>query len=165
MFIIFLILSFNKIKQAKETRMSNNNIKNIIFLNGDTRFNKNSFLRCQLSYFPLANIRLHRYDSFFRFILLLSGDININPGPTTVTSNSIPLNTLPFRTCGEPTMPSEVNSLDCCKGHNNSKWKIFLRKDLHILHLNINSVLAKIDEIRFIAKQSNASKLELVNLN
>ena len=153
LFIIFLILSFNKIKQAKETRMSYNNIKNKIFLNGDTRFNTNSFLRCQLSYFPLANIRLHRYDSFFRFILLLSGDININPGPTTVTNNSIPLSTLPFRTCGEPTMPSKVKSLGCCKAHNNSKWKIFLRKGLHILHLNINSVLAKIDEIRFIAKQ------------
>ena len=108
LFIIFLILSFNKIKQAKETRMSYNNIKNIIFLNGDTRFNTNSFLRCQLSYFPLANIRLHRYDSFFRFILLLSGDININPGLTTITNNSIPLSTLPFRTCGEPTMPSKV---------------------------------------------------------
>ena len=28
---------------------------------------------------------------------------------------------------------------------------------MHILHLNINRLLPKIDEIRFIAKQSNAS--------
>ena len=153
LFIIFLTLSFNKKKQAKETRMSYNNIKNTIFLNGDTRFHTNSFLRCQLFYVPLANIRLHRYDSFFRFILLLSGDININRGSTSVTNNSIPLNTLPFRNCGEPTMPSET----WAAGKH--------RKGLHILHLNINSVLAKVDEIRFIAKQSNASKLESVNLN
>ena len=31
------------------------------------------------------------------------------------------------------------------------------KKDLHILHLNVNNLLPKIDEIRFIAKQSNAS--------
>ena len=58
---------------------------------------------------------------------------------------------------GEPTMPSECNSLGCYKAHGNSKWKIFTKKGLHILHLNINSLLLKIDEIRFIAKQSNAS--------
>ena len=50
---------------------------------------KNSFLRCELLYFALANIRLHRNDSFSRFILLLLGDINVNPGPTTVNNNKI----------------------------------------------------------------------------
>ena len=54
-------------------------------------------------------------------------------------------------------MPSKYNSLGCYKAHDNSKWKIFKKKSLHILHLNINSLLPKIDEIRFIAKQSNAS--------
>ena len=54
-------------------------------------------------------------------------------------------------------MPSKCNSLGCYKAHGNSKWKIFKKKSLHILHLNINSLLPKIDEIRFIAKQSNAS--------
>ena len=37
--------------------------------------------------------------------------------------------------------------------------EVFSRKSLHILHLNINSLLPKIDEIRFIAKQSNASTI------
>ena len=160
LFIICLILLLNKIKQSKETRMSYNNVKNTIFfsinifeIQDSTR---NSFLRCQLSNFALANIRVHRYDSFFRFILLLSGNINVNLGPTTVTNNSIPLNTLPFHNCGEitPTMSSESNSLGCCKGHDSSKWKIFLKNVWHILHLNIDSLLFK---LRFIAKQSNAS--------
>ena len=98
----------------------------------------------------------HRYDSFFRLILLLSGD-NVNPGPTLVNNNSIPLNTLSFHNCDEPTMTSECN---CSKGytaHSNSKWKTFKIKGLHILHLNINSLIPKIDEIRFTANQSNAS--------
>ena len=104
LFILFLILLFSKIKQAKETRMSyNSNENTFFFLNqhlGGTRFNTEWFLSCQLSYFALANIRLHRYDSFFRFILLLLGDIKVNPGPTSVTNNIIPLDTLPFHNCG-----------------------------------------------------------------
>ena len=40
---------------------------------------QNSFLRCQIFYFALANIRLRRYDSLPRFISLLSGDITVNP--------------------------------------------------------------------------------------
>ena len=140
LFKICLILLFKKIKQAKETRMSYNNVKNtILFLitileiQDSTR---NSFLRYQLSYFALANIRLHRYDSFFRvfffflFILLFSGDINVSPGPTTITNNGIHLNTLPFHNCGEPTIPSECNSFGCYKAHDNSKWKNFFEKGL-----------------------------------
>ena len=84
---------------------------------------------------------------------------NVNLGPTTVTNNSIPLNTLPFHNSGEPTVPFECNSLGCYKANDHSKWKIFLKKGLHILHLNIKSILPKIDEIHFIAKQSNASTI------
>ena len=50
-----------------------------------------------------------------------------------------------------------TNSLGCHKAHANCKWKVFKKKGLHILHLNIESLQPKIDEIRFIAKQSNAS--------
>ena len=49
---------------------------NVLEIQDSTR---NSFLRCQRSYFALANIWLHRYDSFFKCILLFSGDINVNP--------------------------------------------------------------------------------------
>ena len=54
-------------------------------------------------------------------------------------------------------MPPECNSLGCYKVHDNSKWKISKKQGLHILHLNMNSLLSKIGEIRFIAKQSTAS--------
>ena len=85
------------------------------------------------------------------------GYVNLNPGPTTVTNNGIPLNTLPFYKCGEPNMLSERDRSVCSRAQDNSKLKIFEKKGLHILHLNIDSLLPKIDEIRYVAKQSNAS--------
>ena len=81
---------------------------------------QNSFLKFQFSYYTFSNIQSHRYDSFFRFILLLLGDINVNPGQTTLNNNKIPLNTPPFYNCNEPTMSSECNSSDCYKEHDNS---------------------------------------------
>ena len=36
-------------------------------------------------------------------------------------------------------------------------WKSFQCKGVHIIHLNVYSLLPKIDEIRFIAKKSAAS--------
>ena len=80
-----------------------------------------------------------------------------DPVPTIVTNNSVHLNIRPIHNCGEPTMPSKCNSSGCYKAHDNSKWKHFKKKGLHILHLNINSLAPRTDEIRFIAKQSNAS--------
>ena len=67
--------------------------------------------------------RKHSVTQVFGY--MLSGDINVNPGPTTVTNISIPLNTLPFHNYDEPTMSSESNSFGCYKAHDSSKWKIF----------------------------------------
>ena len=71
------------------------------------------------------------------FILLLLGDINVNPGPTTVNNNIAPFNTLPFHNCDNPTMPSECNSSDCFKAHDksilNSKTDI---EDYHLCRLD-----------------------------
>ena len=69
-------------------------------------------------------------------------------------------------------MSSVCNNSGCYKADDNSKWKIFKKKGLYILHLNIKSLLPKIDELRLIAKQSNAfitgaseSKLDSFILN
>ena len=86
---------------------------------------------------------------------MLLGDINVNPDTINVNNNNTPLHTLLFPNCGKPTMPPECNSSGCYKPHNNSKWIFFKKKGLHILHLNINSLLSKINEICFIEKQSN----------
>ena len=41
-----------------------------------------NILRKRLSQDALSKVHLNKYGSYFKFILLLSGDINLNPGPT-----------------------------------------------------------------------------------
>ena len=36
-------------------------------------------------------------------------------------------------------------------------WSSFNKKGLHFLHLNVNSLLPKIDEVKYIAKRTNAT--------
>ena len=57
----------------------------------------------------------------------MSGDINLNPGP--VARHQL----------------------------NDPKFENFNNKGFHLIHLNINSLLPKIDELRNIAKCSNAA--------
>ena len=40
---------------------------------------------------------------------------------------------------------------------NTTEWDIFKTKGLHLMHLNINSLLPKIDELRHMARLSNAA--------
>ena len=37
----------------------------------------------RLSQDALSKVHLNKYGSYFKFMLLMSGDINLNPGPTT----------------------------------------------------------------------------------
>ena len=146
---------FNKIKHEKVMSYINIYSTNFFSINILQRLDlrQNCYLRCQLSFFaPLENIRLHRYDSFFRFILLLWSSTNVNPYLTTLNKISIPSNKIPFHNRNEPTTTSERNSSDCHILHDNLKRKIFRKKRWHIFHMNINSLLPKIDEISFIAK-------------
>lgn len=75
--INFLVQWSKKTKQPKDTSIPYSSIKiprfafNKFF--GDTGTTRNSSLLCQLSYFALTNIQLHRHDSFFKFILLFLG--------------------------------------------------------------------------------------------
>ena len=38
-------------------------------------------------------------------------------------------------------------------------WNVFDKKGLHFLHINVNSLLPKIEEIRFIAKKSKVTMI------
>ena len=42
-------------------------------------------------------------------------------GPTKINNNKVPLNTLPFNDCNEPTMQFECDSSDCKKEHDDAK--------------------------------------------
>ena len=44
---------------------------------------------------------------------------------------------------------------------SNDTWNITEKQGMHFIHLNINSLLPKTDEIRFIAKLPNATVIGL----
>ena len=68
-----------------------------------------------------------KHHTFFRLILLLSGDINLSPGPTQIWKT----------------------------------WSVFKKQGLHFVHLNINSLLSKREELRQIAKDTNSAVIGL----
>ena len=79
-------------------------------------------------FFSISKLQYRNSNSYFNLLLLLSGDISLNPGPL----------------------------------HNNQlqpqgEWSAFNSRGLHFIHLSVNSFLPKIDELRNIAKLSNAA--------
>ena len=85
--------------------------------------NGNQYLCLQLN--CLNQIKYHKNQFLYlKFILLLSGDISLNPGP--IQNN-----------------------------HLKENWEIFQNRGPHFVHLNMNSLLPKIDELREIVKISN----------
>ena len=70
--------------------------------------------------------------SFHHILFILSGDISLNPGPVD-------------------------NSQSSCS----HEWNVFKAKGIHLIHLNVNSLLPKIDEIRYIAALTNIAIIEI----
>ena len=69
------------------------------------------------------NFKYRNLNSYFHLLVLLSGDISLN------------------------LVPNHQHKLQCL-----SKWNIFKSRGLQFIHLNINSLLPKIEELRIIAK-------------
>jgi hypothetical protein len=147
------------------------------------------------SIFAMSKLRLTNYESFFKYLLLLSGDIALNPGPTYPCSDCnksvrvgvfcktcnkwihrdceglsnrdlrklqmVPSEELDFvcKICkalpfyNEPNLPDFDNSFQFQEEHLNNipsqdHLNFFKKKGLHFVHLNCNSLLSKIEEIR-----------------
>ena len=98
-----------------------------------------NILQKQLSQDVLSKVHLNKYESHFKSILLLSSDLNLNPGSTTPKRNDIKWELLPF-----------------CKCSFSTEW---------MDHLNVNSLLPEIDEIHYTAKLTNSSAIGLMKLN
>ena len=79
-------------------------------------------------YFALSKFKYRNKDSIFKLLLLLSGDISLNPGPSHINQTS-----------------------------DNNEWDVFKARGLHFIHININSLLPKIEELCRIACQSKAA--------
>ena len=82
-------------------------------------------------------------------MLLLSGDINLKPGPYT---DILPFsNSSLFINYSRNSLASNDENPDIEKSKN------FKKKGLHFVHININSLPPKIDELRHFAKTTDAS--------
>ena len=91
-----------------------------------------SHLHSQSVFLSVSQLMYCNSNSYHRLLLLLSGDISLNPGPF---HNLQPL--------------------------DQNEWNIFKHRGLHFLHLNINSLLPKIDELRHIARLTNATVIRI----
>ena len=80
-----------------------------------------------LNLLTLREMNFRDHTEFFRFILLLSGNINLNPGHTQISKT----------------------------------WSVFKKRGLHFVHLNINSLPFKIEELKQIAKDTNSAVIGL----
>ena len=96
-------------------------------LNANNKLHE-AFLNPQYTVLTISKLKQINNKSFYRLLIILSGDISLNPGPV-------------------------------CKHQilNTTEWDIFKTKGLHLMHLNINSLLPKIDELRHMARLSNAA--------
>ena len=76
----------------------------------------------------ITNLKDKDYNNFYQFLLLLSGDVSLNPGPVQI---------------------SLAVNINICEPLN--------KKGLHFLHININSLLSKIDELKRIVNKTKAA--------
>ena len=58
-------------------------------------------------------------------------------------------------------LPVEKTVDDSDEVPSEDNWKSFSKRGLHTIHLNINSVLSKIDQLRVIAKKSKAAVIRI----
>ena len=65
------------------------------------------------------------YNNFYQFLLPLSGDVSLNPGPVQIS------------------LAVNINI-----------WEPFNKNGLHFVHININSLLPKTDELKCIANKA-----------
>ena len=84
-------------------------------------------------YFGLNKLRIKRKKcfKFYHLLILLSGDVSLNPGPSQYLPD------------------------------NDNKFEPFRKRGLHFLHLNVNSLLSNIDELRDVAGHTKPGILEI----
>ena len=87
----------------------------------------------------ILQLKIKNNGSFLKHLLLLSGDIAVNPGPVQFPPNT------------QKGVP-ETHVKD-----NLSNFEILNKRGLHFIHVNISSILPKIEEIRHIAHAINLS--------
>ena len=113
-------------------------------------------LRKRLSQDALSKVHLSRYGSYFKFILFLSGDVNLNHGLTTPKRNDM-LWELFLSTTVVFLLSGWIMNLILCMGIAMTDVT-FKKRGMHFIHLSINRLLSK---IWYIAKLTNATVIGL----
>ena len=80
----------------------------------------------------ITNLKYKDYNNFHQFLLLLLGDVSLNPGPVQIS----------------PAVNINI-------------WEPLNKKGLRFLHNNINSLLPKIDELKWIANKIKATIIKI----
>ena len=81
-----------------------------------------------IDHFSISKLKYKTLNSFSQLLLLPSGNISLTPAAI------------------------HQGTLQCW-----NEWNVFKNRGLHFIHLNINSLLPKIEELHFIAKSTNAA--------
>ena len=207
-------------KEPSKTQHDMNNVRNKdheLFTNqyftvADTI--RSNCLNEQLSLHALSKLELSKLKSskhhwYFKYLLILSGDINLHPGPvqypSSVCAKHVRKRFISCEKCGlwihkkcnqfeklrtssllrcrpcqvipnyhlenswhqfsfaddffenRGVSSDEQTNVDYGTPNSIDNWKVFNKRGLHLIYLNINSLLSKIDELRAIAKKSSAT--------
>ena len=170
---------------------------------------KEQFSLYALSKLDFSKLKFSKHYWYFKYLLILSGDINLHPGPVqypcSVCAKPVKKRLISCEKCGlwihkrcNQFEKPRIGSLLTCRPCQNKpidhldniwhqftfaddffedrdapsdeqtninfgtsssidNWKVFNKRGLHLIHLNINSLLSKIDELRAIAKKSRAA--------
>ena len=120
--------------------------------------------------FFLSKLWYRNNETYFRLVLLLSGDICLNPGPINGSQQYNNDQWAVFKKIGIHFAHININSLlvfrfiNGSQQHNNDQWAVFKKIGIHFAHININSLLPKKDELRYIAKLSDAVVISISEL-
>ena len=85
-----------------------------------------------INHYLVSKLEYKNLNSFSQLLLLLSGNISLNPGPVHQDA----------RQCS-------------------SEWSVLRSRGLHLINVNINSLLSKIEELRYIEKSTNAAVTDI----
>ena len=92
-----------------------------------------SHSQSELSIFAISKFRFKNDNSFCPLLLLLSGDISLNPGSLS-----------------NPQLSEQ------------EEWRAFTNRGLHLIHLNVSSLLPKMNELRDITKRTKAVVISIL---
>ena len=105
------------------------------YLNTNNKLHE-AFLNSQYTVLTISKLEQINNKSCYHLLIILSGDISLNPG--SVWKHQI---------------------------LNATEWDIFETNGLYLMHLNINSLLPKIDELRYTVRLSNAAVIRISELD